>query len=271
MATSLLTLYGKAIDARRKRPVLGDAMSAEILKRIDYDFKRARTAAVLMRSIAPRAKHFDDWSREFLEENDRATVVHLGCGLDTRPWRISTGPDVAWYDLDHPDVVGYRKRLFPDRDNYTLLGCSVTQTDWIEDMPSQTPVLVVAEGLSMYLDPAAGQQMFRRISEHFRSGVVVLDGMSRLGLNVGQLLLSRALGSGLLRWPLDHPRELEHAAPRLRCTHAISGLATPSALLLGTHMRVLSAASRHLAPLREIDTYFRFEFGPTTGSSSAPG
>jgi O-methyltransferase involved in polyketide biosynthesis len=264
MATSLLTLYGKAIDAGRRRPVLGDAMSAEILKRIDYDFKRMRTAASLMRSIAPRAKHFDDWSREFLRDHDHATVVHLGCGLDTRPWRISTGPDVAWFDVDHPDVVAYRKRLFPDRDNYNLLGCSVTQTDWIEGIPSQTPVLVVAEGLTMYLDPAAGRQMFRRITEHFRSGVVILDGMNRLGLNVGQFFLSRGLGSGLLRWPVDHPRELEQAAPRLRCTHAISGLAAPSALLLGTHMRILSAGGRHLAPLRGIDTYFRYEFGPST-------
>jgi hypothetical protein len=106
--------------------------------------------------------------------------------------------------------------------------------------------------------------MFRRITEHFQSGVVILDGMSRLGLNVGQFFLTRGLGAGLLHWPLAHPRELEQAAPRLRCTHAISGLAAPSVQLLGRQMRAVAAVGRHLAPLRGIDTYFRFEFGPTT-------
>jgi hypothetical protein len=39
-----------------------------------------------------RAKHLDDWTREFLAAHRRATVLHLGCGLDSRVFRVSASP-----------------------------------------------------------------------------------------------------------------------------------------------------------------------------------
>jgi hypothetical protein len=42
METSLITLYGKAVDARTNRPVLGDTMAAQAVDKIDYDFARLR-------------------------------------------------------------------------------------------------------------------------------------------------------------------------------------------------------------------------------------
>jgi O-methyltransferase involved in polyketide biosynthesis len=39
METSLITLYGKAIDARSNPTVLGDTMAAQAVKKIDYDLE----------------------------------------------------------------------------------------------------------------------------------------------------------------------------------------------------------------------------------------
>jgi O-methyltransferase involved in polyketide biosynthesis len=262
METSLITLYGKAIDARRTPSILGDVMAIETMRGIDYDFARLRAAKLIWRSAAARAKHLDDWTREFLARHDRATVVHLGCGLDTRPWRITTGPEVDWFDVDQPEVIELRRRLFPARDNYRMIAASVTEPGWLEQIPAAAPVLVVAEGLAMYLQPAAGHDLFRRITERFERGTVIFDGLSRLALLLIQRFLPSSLGTGLLQWPIVDPRELETAAPGIRCVDAVSGVDAPSTRNLGAHIRILAAVARPIPQLRELLTYFRYEFGP---------
>lgn len=52
-----------------------------------------------------RALYFDPCTRAFLAANPEATVLHLGCGLDTRVYRINPGPKVRWFDVDFPSVI----------------------------------------------------------------------------------------------------------------------------------------------------------------------
>jgi O-methyltransferase involved in polyketide biosynthesis len=119
METSLITLYGTAMDARIEPTILGDTMAAEVFQKIDYDFSWLRTRLSSPKSVrtkvAVRAKHFDTWTREFLAAHERATVLHLGAGLDSRVWRIDPGPEVRWYDVDQPEVIETRRKLFPQR------------------------------------------------------------------------------------------------------------------------------------------------------------
>jgi O-methyltransferase involved in polyketide biosynthesis len=76
-----------------------------------------------------KALGFDNWATEFLAAHERATVVHLGVGLDTRVWRVDPGPGVTWYDVDYPEVIDVRRKLFPDRTNYRMISSSVTEPD----------------------------------------------------------------------------------------------------------------------------------------------
>jgi O-methyltransferase involved in polyketide biosynthesis len=66
METSLITLYGRAIDAGRNPTVLGDAMAAATMRRADYDVDRLKRGRWIWRGAAARAKHLDDWTRQFL-------------------------------------------------------------------------------------------------------------------------------------------------------------------------------------------------------------
>lgn len=92
--TLLATLYGRAIDARSPHPVLGDRTAAEVLEKIDYDFRRLGLAHSSAIGVALRARYLDRWTRDFLAEHPGATVLHLGCGLDSRVQRIDPGPGV---------------------------------------------------------------------------------------------------------------------------------------------------------------------------------
>src|SRR5919206_1075845 len=177
--TYLSTLYGKALDAAVEHPILGDRFAADAVARIDYDFRKLKLPNGGEITLPLRAWHFDQWTRAFLAANPESTVLHLGCGLDTRVYRIDPGPKVCWFDVDFPDVIALREQLYPERDGYHRIGASVTDLAWLNAIPGDTPVLVVAEGLVMYLHEKDGTALFRRIAEQFPSGQIAFDGYSR--------------------------------------------------------------------------------------------
>src|SRR5262249_38600637 len=94
-------------------------------------------------TLAMRAWHFDQWTRAFLAVHPESTVLHLGCGLDTRVYRINPGPSVRWFDIDLPHVIALREGLYPEREAYRRIGSSVTDLSWIDAIAGDTPVLVI--------------------------------------------------------------------------------------------------------------------------------
>ncbi|MDO8873008.1 MAG: class I SAM-dependent methyltransferase [Methanoregula sp.] len=121
-----------------------------------------------------RAKQLDQWTREFLTANPDSTVLNLGCGLDSRILRIDPPASVRWYDIDLPDVIELRRQLYPVRHDYVMIGSSVTEPGWLDGIPADRPVLVVAEGLLQYLSEKDVTALFCRITEKFPKGQFIL-------------------------------------------------------------------------------------------------
>ena len=74
-----------------QQPILGDRAAAEAVDRIDYDFARLRRSVLPWGNqflVALRATQLDAWSHERLARHPDALVLHLGCGLDTRLFRL---------------------------------------------------------------------------------------------------------------------------------------------------------------------------------------
>jgi len=225
--TYLHTLYGKALDARVEHPILGDRFAAEAVDRIDYDFKKLKLPKGGEISLPLRARHFDQWTRAFLAENPEGTVLHLGCGLDTRVYRIDPGPKVRWFDVDLPDVIALREQLYPEREGYRRIGASVTDLAWLDAIPGDSPVFAIGEGLFMYLRENEATALLRRITEQFPSGQIAFDGYSGPMVR----LLSRVAnmrGTKIeLHWGVDDPHDLEKQVPKLKLVENVSFLTEP--------------------------------------------
>lgn len=206
-STNLATLYGRAIDARSERPVLGDTTAEDVVRKIDYDFGKFKVSENDAFGIAARGKVFDDVVRDFVHRHPECTVVHLGVGMDSRVFRIDPPATVRWFDIDFPDVIDLRRRLYPERENTTMIGASVTD-DWLDAVPGDRTTLVVAEGLTMYLDPAAGLELFRRVVEHLPTGEVFFDAYSKLGVRAQKTNAIVRRAKATLRWGIDDPSEL---------------------------------------------------------------
>ena len=211
--TNLVTLYLRAYESRTERPVLGDHAAAAAVDRIDYDFKRIHRTSLPVSNqylVVLRAKRLDDWCADFLRRHPDAVVMHLGCGLDGRIFRLSVPASALWFDLDQPAVISLRRQLYDDTAGYRMIGSSVTDPGWLADIPTGRPTLVIAEGLLMYLREAEVRQLLARLTDRFASGEMLFDTLTPFAP-----LMSRLLTKGIVKWGIRDVRNLEIWNPRL--------------------------------------------------------
>lgn len=262
--TLLATLHGRVLDARSAHPVLADRWAVEMAARLDYDWSRPGMRPSDAVGVAMRAKVFDRWTREFLAAHPRALVLHLACGLDSRVERVDPGPDVEWVDLDQPDVIALRERLVEPRPGYRMVGASVLDDGWLDDLPRDRPVLVVAEGLTMYLPRAEGPPLLRRLVAHLGRGELAFDTYSPLGVRLSQLVPAIRRTGNRLDWGIGDPHELEREVPGLRLLEALGAFETaePADLVRQPRrFRRQVAVMSRLPVLRDIGHVLRFAFG----------
>jgi methyltransferase (TIGR00027 family) len=221
--TNLVTLYLRAHESRTERPILGDRAAAEAVSRIKYDFKRIHRSSLPVSNqylVALRARQLDDWCADFLRCHPDAVVLHLGCGLDGRAFRLAVPPSVSWFDIDQPGVIELRRQLYDDTERYRMIGSSVTDPQWLEQIPTGHPTLVVAEGLLMYVTEQQVRQLLARLTDRFDCGEMHFDTLSALAP-----LLSKAFTRGIIKWGIRDARELQTWNPRLRLLEQASALA----------------------------------------------
>ncbi len=115
--TLLITLYAKA---QPENPLFFDPIAKNILNQVDYDFKQLKVPYKTVILVCQRTKKLDAVTREFLRENPNGVVIHLGCGLDSRFWRVDDGL-VEWFDLDMQQVTDLRQQFFIPTERYHLI------------------------------------------------------------------------------------------------------------------------------------------------------
>lgn len=260
--TLLITLYGKALESRRPDSLLRDRFADEAVGRIDYDFSRLGVDRNLAAGLAARARIMDDWVRDFLARNADAVALHLGCGLDTRVQRIDPSAGVDWFDVDYPEVIDLRRKLYSAKPNHHLVPASVVELEWLDAMPKDRPTVVVAEGLTPYLRPEAGRRLFAALAERLPRGEIVCEVYSGLGLKfVRNSPACKATGAEL-HWAIDDPRELEQAAPGLRLVEDRSAYDAEAAARMTLPARIFIFFWGLIPALRRIGRLLRFAFGP---------
>jgi O-methyltransferase involved in polyketide biosynthesis len=185
-ATSFLTLYCHAADARSEEPILNDTRSLEIASFLDTllvssgdplarSLVAGRLKGSLVTHIAMRAKRYDDYVRDFLSRFPEGVVVNIGCGLDSRFQRIDNGA-VHFYDLDLPEVVSLRQRFFEDTGRYRQIAISVLDYEWMDNVSvHRGPFLFLAEGVLMYLQPGEVKSLVLELERRFPGSELVCE------------------------------------------------------------------------------------------------
>jgi O-methyltransferase involved in polyketide biosynthesis len=258
--TLLVTLYFRALDSRSKNPILHDKAAEDAVSRIDYDFRKVKLPQASALGMVIRAKQLDRWTAAFLAEHPDATVLHLGCGLDSRVERIDPPKSVRWYDLDYPEVIEVRRRIYPPRDGYSLIGSEVRDPSFLDQIRHDKPAMIVAEGLFMYLSDLEVKDLLQRLTDHFKSGQVAFDAHSRLSLRLAKLSPAIAKLGVEVRWGINDPRELEQWVPRLQLVKEVAVTETPEIARLSWTQRALSRMTNQIPALRRLERYLLYRF-----------
>jgi len=227
--TLLVPLFARAVESRRKRPILKDPRAVEMVESIDWDFERFNQRVRVM-ACTMRTAMFDEWVKAFLRSHPEATVVEIGCGLNTRFERLDNGR-LHWFDLDLPDVIELRRRFFTDSERRTTLAASVLDADWMAAVrQSPGPYFFVAETVFVYLKEQEVKAALAQIARNFPGVNIAFDTCGRRAVDGGNRDFVRRKLAARFAWVCEDPREIENWNIGLRLVEPRSPVDIPEPL-----------------------------------------
>ena len=132
-------------------------------------------ANILRLGVAVRTRFVDELLLEALQAHPLTAVLSVGCGLDTRPWRLALAKSLRWIEIDFAEVLDYKDRLMSGetprcrRERFTLDLNDPLQRRAMYETAGSSPALMITEGLLLYLPAATVEALAAESCKH--SGV----------------------------------------------------------------------------------------------------
>jgi methyltransferase (TIGR00027 family) len=234
--TGLLTLYCKAIESQSDSPIMIDEKAIDAVNQLDPILERSESK--LLRNlvsrkidkravvhIALRAQKYDAIALDFMKSNQTAVIVNLGCGMDTRYFRIDDG-NIRFFDVDLPDMIAFKQKIFPVNTRYQMIPKSIFDYGWMDvvEKSGRKKIMFQAEGVFMYLDPEKVRQLVLDIRERFPGSELVCEVVRKQWTSgawgkMASMKMTRRLNMGKqagFNFGLDHPKEMESWHPGIQ-------------------------------------------------------
>ncbi|HEY8079639.1 MAG TPA: class I SAM-dependent methyltransferase [Labilithrix sp.] len=208
--TMFIPLWARAVEMRKRRPLVRDLRAAEICADVAYDFGTLRHAYGTQIGCVLRGMLYDAWVAGWLARNPGGTIVELGAGLTTRFDRIDDGR-AHWVDVDLPHAIALRRRYFAPAARRELVAASVVDPRLPDAIKraAPPPYLFVSEGMLMYLDPAEVRALFRRLADAFAPTEIAFDSIAPIVVRHQRLHDSmRHMMDAPFRWGIKDARDI---------------------------------------------------------------
>ena len=135
--------------------------------------------------MAMRARVFDDWTDSMLKRNKNALVLHIGCGLDSRYIRVKE-KYTEWIDADFSDVLSQRKQYYEETANYHMAVVDASKADDIMKLPDSSEVIVILEGISMYLSDNELKALLSVLQKKYGTVRLLMDVYTEFGAKMSK-------------------------------------------------------------------------------------
>ena len=149
---------------------------------------------VVRLGIAIRTRFADELLLQALGDHAITTVLSVGCGLDTRPWRLDLAPNLRWIEIDFAEMLDYKDRLMLGekprcrRERLTVDLNDPLQRRTMYEAAGSAPALMLTEGLLLYLPAATVEALAAESSSH--------SGVRHWISDITTSAFSRVLGGG---------------------------------------------------------------------------
>jgi methyltransferase (TIGR00027 family) len=157
--TAFWVAHYRGVETRRPDALFRDPLAAVLAGE-----RGQRIAEAMPRSfitswvIAVRTRIIDEYIQAAVS-GGVDTVLNLGAGLDTRPYRMDLPAQLHWIEADYPAMIDYKEGLLagePPRFKLTRVKCDlanpVERREVLQNVNAQTQkMLVLTEGVVPYL------------------------------------------------------------------------------------------------------------------------
>lgn len=177
--TAYYTAGVRMLDAQRRKPICGDTFAhvfmngqgMEVLQKIKH-IASARIVAVQRHAV------IDKLLQQYLRENPRTKIFIVGAGFDTRAYRLQGG---VWIEADEPEVIQQKEELLPaatapnSLQRIAINFASEKISEKLNDFASDEKVIIVLEGVSMYLTDEQFSYTLQQFKQLFPKHLLICD------------------------------------------------------------------------------------------------
>jgi methyltransferase (TIGR00027 family) len=171
--------------------VLAGERGMEIMQSIGQDYSRI--------SIVVRTCLIDQLIQELVARENIDTVINLGAGFDTRPYRLSLPSWLHWIEVDLPEVLVYKEsQLIGNKPKCSLELVKLDLTDISARNALFTQIgsranraLVLTEGFVGYLTSSEAEALSIDLNSQAYIHYWLLEIMSPFGLATAQMTYDR--------------------------------------------------------------------------------
>jgi methyltransferase (TIGR00027 family) len=170
--TALMTAACRALETEEPDAFARDPYAARLAGERGFAILNGLTWSMVLRfGMAVRTRFLDELLAEAIADSVTA-VRSVGCGLDTRPWRLALPADLRWIEVDFPDVLDYKHGLLAGEKAHCLVErISVDLNDAAQRQAMYAAVatdraLIITEGVLMYLPAATVEALASETARH---------------------------------------------------------------------------------------------------------
>lgn len=214
--TLLIPLWARAAETKSPKPIIRDEKAVELMEQIDYDFSKFDGSWMTQTGVAVRTEILDREVKAFIDKHPEAVIINIGCGLDTRYFRVDNGR-IRWYDLDLSEPVNIRRNFFQETERYHMIAKSVFDYSWIEDIDNGgANVLFLAEGVFMYFTEQEMTALMDNLTKHFPKAHMFFEMLPRLLVKGGNKHETVRKTNASFQWGIKGGKDMERMNPRIR-------------------------------------------------------
>lgn len=118
---------------------------------------------------------FDKQIQKFINKHPDGIVLNIGCGMDSRYFRLNNTRKIIWYDIDLPETIKIKSSFIKETASYILVGKSILDDSWTEQIVKNKPTLCIAETVLMYFPEEEVKWILQLLHKKFPEGELLID------------------------------------------------------------------------------------------------
>ena len=171
--TALIPLAIKASETMRPNARIRDEKAKEIIDTLGVDVSKY-DPFMSHEGVVARTIMYRDTLKMILKKYPDALCINLGCGFDDKFSQVDNGL-LTWYDVDLPDQIAVRRKVYEDRERCTMLDGSALDGEWTKDLPKNPMTIVVMEGVLEYFSRDQVKICLNMLCDSFEHGYLLAE------------------------------------------------------------------------------------------------